>query len=85
MSDTRLTNEMRQADAFNVNGLDTITHQARTHQPLTGWEAENGAVGSAPMVWSPSASRPDEISVVPEQRESSLRCCSGLLALPDSR
>jgi len=80
MSDTRLTNEMRQADEFNGPALDTITHQARTHQPLTGWEAENGAVGSAPTGWSPSASRRLMISVVPEQRESSLRCCSGLHA-----
>ena len=90
-SDARLTTDVAIADVFNTQPTKPIQHQAqRRHSPLIGEERNAGVVPptSAEKVrnpcFSPTVSDRDRISVVPEQREPSLRS-SGLFALLESR
>jgi hypothetical protein len=91
-SDARLTRPVAIADVFNTQPTKPIQHQAqRRHSPLIGEERDAGVVPptSAEKVtnqqFSPTVSDRDRISVVPEQREPSLRSCLGLFVSSESR
>jgi hypothetical protein len=91
-SDARLTQPVTIADVLNTQPTKPIQHQAqRRHSPLIGKRQDAGVVPptSAEKVtnaqlFSPTVSDRDRISVVPEQREPSLRS-SGLFVSPESR
>ena len=91
-SDARLTLDVAIADVFNTQPTKPIQHQAqRRHSPLIGEERNAGVVPSTPAekvmngsLFSPTVSDRDRISVVPEQREPSLRSL-GLFVSPESR
>jgi len=93
-SDARLTQPVAIADVFNTQPTKPIQHQAqRIYSPLIGERQDAGVVpptsaekvmNANDLSFSPTVSDRDRISVVPEQREPSLRSL-GLFVSPESR